>query len=118
MESIVAGSSFSTSRRSARAGRQARFVTAAAVALTAGMLLALLSGLTGAGTGVGAGAGLRAPGPVPEPAPALSADFPEQANPWHGCAAIVNLSNATGAPRSDRATGITTALLDDACFGA
>lgn len=111
---VIRGSSFPTSRRRVRTGHQARFVTAAAAALTAGMLLALLSGLTRAG----ASAGLRVPGPVPEPAPALSADFPEQANPWRGCAAIVNVSNATGAPRSDRADGITTALLADACFGA
>ncbi len=65
------------------------------------------------------------PAPVPAPAPAalvldvrLAADFPERARPAAGCEAILLRSSAIDNGRADRAAAITTALLEDACFGA
>ena len=50
-------------------------------------------------------------------APAASADFPEQPGDHlaKGCIAVVQKSNATFAPRSDKALSIVVPLLNDAC---
>ena len=106
------------SRRSGRSGMPTadRLTTVAGVILAILLVLASLPGLAAAGGGAGP-AKLPAPVPVPARASMLVADFPEVANPWRGCLAVVNVSAATDAPGSGTAGAITGPLFQDACFG-
>jgi hypothetical protein len=58
------------------------------------------------------------PRPMPAPAPLALAEFPEHARVDGACVAILTRSSAVDNARSERAVGITSALLADACFGA
>lgn len=58
------------------------------------------------------------PRPLAAPRPVAVADFPEHARVDGGCVAILTKSSAGDSPRASRAAEITTALLEDACFGA
>jgi hypothetical protein len=87
----------------------------AAFGLVTVVLLALLLGLAGAGTAPG-----TPPEPLAAPSPAIvtGIDFPEQAQPWGACTAILEHSSAIGNNRSERADELTGILFQDACFGA
>src|SRR5688572_28528467 len=58
------------------------------------------------------------PRPMAAPAPLAAADFPEHARVDGACVAILTRSSAVDNARSPRAAAITSALLEDACFGA
>ena len=58
------------------------------------------------------------PRPIAAPAPLAVADFPEHARVGNACVAILTRSSAVDNARSPRAAAITSALLEDACFGA
>lgn len=60
------------------------------------------------------------PQPLAAPAPSFASgiDFPEQAQPWGACSALVEHSAAIDNARSDRANELTSVLYQDACFGA
>ena len=68
--------------------------------------------------GAGPGATDIEPCPIAAPAPLAVVDFPEHARVGHGCVAILTRSSAVDNARSPRAAAITSALLEDACFGA
>jgi hypothetical protein len=58
------------------------------------------------------------PRPLPAPRPVAVVDFPEHARVDSACVAILTRSSAVDNARSERAAVITSALLEDACFGA
>jgi hypothetical protein len=80
------------------------------------MLLALLP--VYAGMASGRPADQAAPLAAPAPMPVTGIDFPEQAQPWGACTALLEHSGALDSSRSERADALTAVLFQDACFGA
>ena len=100
--------SLDTNRRTIE--RVVEVVVLAAMALMLVAMLATMARVPGA-TDV-------EPRPMAAPAPLAVADFPEHAHVDRACVAILTRSSAVDNARSPRAAAITTALLEDACFGA
>ena len=105
---------YNTDRHVGSAGRPA--LAAASFLMAVLLLLAMLPTLAAAPSGVPANGPI--PMPAPPPAVVTSVNFPEQARPWRGCTAVLERSSAIDNARSDRANTITSALIQDACFGA
>jgi hypothetical protein len=99
-------------------GSSLALIAAIGVAFSALLLLAMIPRLSQAGGTLAPAAPVPMAAPAPVPATVTGADFPESANPWRGCVAIVAISNATSAPRSEVGGVITGQLMQDACFGA
>jgi hypothetical protein len=95
------------------AGGRAGWVAFAVAVL---MLLALLP--VYAGSAGSTPSDRPTPLAAPAPLPVTGIDFPEQAQPWGACAALLEHSAAIDNARSDRANELTVVLYQDACFGA